>query len=285
MSVETRTPEPLVAPEQSLVRPGSTVAFVTQKGGNGKTVSAVTVGAYLASLGVRVNLLDADPQDGSATGWLLPDGEQMSRQGKPDLSHALMQEEVGLDDVLWPTGVENLRIAPSFPTLNMFEMSQTPGRDYAMMEAIEESETPADVNLIDCRPSLGQLTISALVAADDVVIPFKVGGLDFRGVAELNKTLRKVRKRMRPEQRTVAVITTQYLQKTTLGSQIEAQFRADYPQACHARVRHTVRVGEAPLAYEPLTTYAPKCTAMLDYIEFTDAVFAPVIAKALERAA
>jgi len=266
-------------PEFAQVKPREVVALINQKGGNGKTTTAVTVGAYLASQGVSVDLIDADPQDGSATGWLPPRWDDVPTEQQWDLSHVLL-DETDLNSAIWPVNVDGpLRLAPSFKSLKQFELQSIPGKDTALQDALEDADREAGVTLIDCPPNMDQITVSALVAASAVVIPVRIGGLDFKGVGELNYTLRRVRRRLRKDQRTVAVLTTAR-QRSSLTDQVTEQLLVDYPDAFHAGIRHTVRVGEAPFAGEPLTSYAPDCTAMEDYKDFTEALFAQVLAEA-----
>lgn len=279
MRTETAPPaDALHVPEDALIQPGETIAMINQKGGNGKTVTAVTVAARLAALGVPVTLIDADPQKGSATGWLPPEWDEIPEDERYDLVHVL-KDEISLDKALWPVAAEGpLSLVPSYKTLKKFESESLPGKDTALRDALEESENTGMVTLIDCPPNLDQITITALVAASAIVIPVKIGGLDFQGVEDLNETLSVVRRRLRKDQRTVAVLTTM-VQRSNLTDMITDQLRTDYPEALHSRIRHTVRVGEAPFANEPLTMYAPASTAMQDYAVLTDTLFAPVLAE------
>lgn len=269
------------ASEKTLVRPGETVAVCNQKGGQGKTTTAVSLAAELAGRGARVRLIDADAQDGSATMWLPPQWDDVAREEQYDLVHALTGE-VDLDAATWPTTVSGLDIVPSYTSLKRFEREQTPGRDIALQAAIAEA-ADYDVTLIDCPPNLDQITVTALVAASAVVIPVKAGGLDLEGIRELNKTLGLVRSRLRADQRTAAVVVTQKL-NSALTEQVIELLATDYPDAVHAVIRHTVRVAEAPLAHQPLTVYAPEATATADYAAMAATVFAPVLDTLVEGA-
>lgn len=269
----------LHAPESALIRPGDVVAVVNQKGGAGKTTTATTIAAYLAAKGVPVTLIDADEQDGSVTEWLPPQWDGVSLEEQYDLQHVL-QDEVGLDQALWPTSIEGLTIVPSFTGLSQFDTSDVPGKDGILQIAVEESQRKGKVVIIDCPPSLRQTTVTALVAASAVIIPAKPGGLDFKGMASLNKTLSGVRRRLRRDQRTAAVVNTMVNTNARLTDMVVSQLREDYPEALHASVGTTTKVGEAQFAQEPLNVYEPRGTVSRQYKEITEALFAPVLEEA-----
>ncbi|WP_083934492.1 ParA family protein [Nocardiopsis baichengensis] len=268
-------PADLKVPDSALVNSGEVVAVINQKGGSGKTTTAVTLAAYLASQGVPVDLVDADKQDGSATEWLPPQWEEVPIRRRWDLSHVLL-EETDYDSALWPTDVEGpLSILPSFESLEQFELKQAGGKDFLLQEAMENSKRRVGVTIIDAPPNLGQVTFTCLAAASAVIIPTRIGGLDMKGVAQLNKTVSRVR-RLNPKQRTVALLVVDR-QKSNLTDDVADQLAADYPEALQGSISHTVRVGEAPYAQEPLTTFAPSSNAMQDYKAVADALFAPVL--------
>ncbi|MCY9787924.1 ParA family protein [Nocardiopsis sp. EMB25] len=257
-----------------MVGPGEVVTVVNQKGGQGKTTTAVSLAAELASRGLRVRLVDADAQEGSTTRWLPPQWQDADPEQRFNLLHVL-QGRVGLAQATWPTTIEGLELVPAFASLKSFESETVPGRDVALQTAIDRGPQ-VDVTIVDCAPDLGQTTLTALVAGSAVVIPVKVGGLDLWGVAELNKTLALVRDRLRADQRTVAVVVTQVL-RSGLTDDVIDQLKADYPDALHATVRHTVRVGEAPLEHTPLHVYDPEATATVDYAALASNLFAPIL--------
>lgn len=258
-----------------MVGPGEVLTVVNQKGGQGKTTTAVSLAAEVAARGKKVRLIDADAQEGSTTRWMTPQWENTPTEERYSLLQVLTGQ-VSLEAATWPTTVPGLQIVPAFSSLKRFESETVPGRDVALQTAIARGPE-VDVTIIDCAPDLGQTTLTALVAGSAVAIPVKVGGLDLWGVAELNKTLGLVRDRLRADQRTVAVIVTQLLRSGLTDDVIE-QLKVDYPDALHATVRHTVRAGEAPLAYQPLREYAPEATATADYAALVDELFAPLLA-------
>ncbi|SIO87429.1 Chromosome (plasmid) partitioning protein ParA / Sporulation initiation inhibitor protein Soj [Nocardiopsis sp. JB363] len=280
MAVSSTQADPATAqvvPEEALVHPGEIVAIVDQKGGVGKTTTAVTIAGYLASRGVSVTLIDADEQEGSTTGWLPPHWDDTPLEKQYDLFHVLT-EEASFDQALWPVTAEgSLHLVPSFESLKQFEQVDMPGKDTILRDVLEEAQQRGTITLIDCGPSLRQVTATALVAASAVIIPAKAGGLDFMGIGQLNETLARVRRRLNKEQRTVGVLCTMAKPNANLTEAVVAQLQEDYPEAFHATISDTVRVGEASFAKEPLSMYDPRCKAMIEYKAFTDALFAPVL--------
>lgn len=212
--------------------------------------------------GPWVRIIDGDPQMGGATYWLPPQWEHADPQRRFDLSHVLMGQ-ASLDEATWPTTVPGVFIVPSFATLGQFELARPPGADVILRQAIDNAK-PATVTLADCPPNLGLLTVACITSADDVLIACKPGGLDLAGVSDLNQTLQLVRARLNPALRVTAVVICDKM-PTSFGNAIEQQLLADYPDAVHQAIRHTVRVGEAPTVHQPLTVYAPRATATRDY--------------------
>lgn len=240
------------------VTPGNRViAVANQKGGAGKTTTASTLGAVWAAWGLRVRLVDADPQLGSLSFWLPP------QRVAPDL-RAVYFDEATLDQATVETSVPGLFLVASDKTLGQVEYANLADANLAMRSAIRES-TPVDITLLDCRPSLGVLTVSQLAAADEILIPLGASGLDLPGLMELAETLETVKRRLNPGLRVSAVVVC-HDSETKLSRKVRNQLEEDYPDAIHWRIRRSVRVEEAPFAHEPLTTFAPDVPATQEYI-------------------
>lgn len=236
-----------------------------QKGGQGKTTTTIGLAAEYAASGRRVRMIDCDPQYAALTAWLPPQWASAEQAARFDLSHVLSSTDpVPLDLATWPTGVENLYIVPSFKTVGVFDRMSPAGADFSLREALEESDEPFDVTLIDCPPNLGQLTVSAITAADEVIIPVLPGALDLMGVSDLNQTLALVKKRLNPAL-DVAAVLLRRIRRTAFGNAVEKQLLVDYPQAIIQIVRHAVRVEEAPNAHQTILDYAPQATTAADY--------------------
>jgi chromosome partitioning protein len=257
-------PEILVPAGLPAARQHPVLAIVNQKGGTGKTTTAVELGAALAATGMSVRLVDCDPQEGSASDWL----RTQARQGT--LRNVFL-DEMPLDQVTYSTCVDDLEIVPSDLTLTQVEYARPVGAETALGTAIARS-FQYDVTLIDCTPSLGLLTIAALGAATDAIIPLKAGGLDITAVASLNRTIRQVREKINEQLRVRAVLLTA-VQRSNLTRDIFARLAEDYPDAIIAPIRHSVRAAEAPLAGIPIREHAPESTTASDYAQV-----APLIA-------
>jgi chromosome partitioning protein len=254
------------------------LVITNQKGGQGKTTTTVNLGAELAARGARVRMIDCDPQIGSASYWLPPQWEHVSPEQRYDLYHLLVAPHVvpnsprfGLDHVTWATTVPGLFIVPSYHSAGQYETMRIAGAEYALREAIDAAE-PYDVTIIDCPPNLGMLTVTAITAADDVIIPCKSGGLDMAGVSDLNQTLNLVKARLNSNFTVRGVLLTDKL-TSNFSDAVEKQLVADYPEAIHQIIRHTIRVGEAPTVNQTLQEYAPDSTALEDYRKFADMLY------------
>ncbi|WP_158562881.1 ParA family protein [Marinitenerispora sediminis] len=261
------------------IEPGRTTAVINQKGGQGKTTTTVEKATRLAQRGMkegkptrRVRVIDGDGQDGSLTAILIPQWQDTPPAERWELADVMLGR-CTLDQATWPTIVPGLDVVPSSEAVNQFSRVATdPGREWTLHEAIEDSKRDYYATFIDCPPDLDEMTLAALVAADGIIIPIKIGGLDFKGLAQLNRTLAKVRKRLRPDQVTHAIIVTQR-QQNGLTDDVIDQLLADFPDALHATVRATIRVGEAGFAEQPVLLFAPECTAAVDYREIADVLF------------
>lgn len=238
------------------------IAVVNQKGGAGKTSTAVTLAAIWAAGGQAVRLVDADPQKAGATLWL------MGREPGPGEKtlRGFYFDEHSVDDAAVEV-LPNLRLIPSDKSLKQVENERPAGGELALRDWL--AEAPPAITIIDCPPSLGLLSVSALVAAEELVIPVRASGLDLEGMAELNSTLAVVRKRLNTGLRISAVLVTDALENN-LTRDVHASLERDYPDAQVLRIRHSVRTQEAPTRYEPLTSYAPEATTTQDYRRLAD---------------
>lgn len=246
-------------------------AVVNQKGGAGKTTSALTLAAVWASWGLRVRLIDGDPQTGSATYWLppqYPDG---------DPRYTLRDVYLGncsLDEATYPTTVPGLFIVPSDGTLDEVERAHIAGSDLAMKAALADTKLDIDIEIFDTRPTLGTLTVSAMAASHELLITLGASGMDLPGLMDLGRTRALVKTRLNPEMNVLSVVITRD-GETMLSSDVRKQLKIDYPDALHARIPASVRVQEAPLDRKPLTTFAPNNPATVAYVELAARVLVP----------
>jgi chromosome partitioning protein len=224
-----------------------------QKGGVGKTTTAISVGAALADLGHRVLLVDLDPQ-GNATTGLGIDGGALQVTVYDVLLH---QEK--LDNCIEPTAVRNLFVAPSTLDLAGAEIELVPelGREQRLAKALRSLADQYDYVLIDCPPTLGLLTVNALVAAREVLVPIQCELYALEGIAQLRESIERVATHLNPELEISAIVCVMY-SKTTLADDVVREVRSRFGDlVCEAVVPRSVRVAEAPSYGTPITVFDP----------------------------
>jgi chromosome partitioning protein len=250
-------------------------AVANQKGGVGKTTTAVNVGAYLAQWGQRVLIVDVDPQ-ANATSCLGVD-----KRAVPLSTYDLLVREAPLARVVWPTARTRLDLIPSAPALAgaTVELISLPQREYRLRQALaglilSEDAAPGgkyDYVLIDCPPSLGILTVNGLTAAaDGVIIPVQCEYLALEGLSQLARAIELVRRALNPALRLRGLVMTMYDARTTLSRQVVEEVRRHFPgRVFKAIVPRSVRLSEAPSYGEPIITYAPRSAGSLAYAALT----------------
>jgi chromosome partitioning protein len=250
-------------------------ALANQKGGVGKTTTAVNVGAYLAHWGQRVLIVDVDPQ-ANATSCL-----GIDKRTVPLSTYELLVREVPLARVVRPTGRARLDLVPSAPALAgaTVELISLPQREYRLRQALtglspSEGAVPGghyDYMLIDCPPSLGILTVNGLTAAaDGVIIPVQCEYLALEGLSQLARAIELVRRALNPALRLRGLVMTMYDARTTLSRQVVEEVRRYFPgRVFKAIVPRSVRLSEAPSYGEPIISYAPRSAGSLAYAALT----------------
>ena len=241
---------------------GRVYAVANQKGGVGKTTTVVNVGAYLAAAGRRVLLVDTDPQ-ANATSSLGINKHSLPRS----IYHSIVGE-VPLDQVLTLTSRLGLDLVPSSPALAgaEIELVALVAREYRLKEALEALRSRYDLVLIDCPPSLGLLTINALTAADEVIIPIQCEYLPMEGLAQLLHTIDLVRQRLNRGLGIRGLLMTMYDVRTILAQQVVDEVRGRFPDKIFQTIiPRSVRLSEAPSYGEPVMDYAPTSAGALAY--------------------
>jgi chromosome partitioning protein len=230
------------------------VAIANQKGGVGKTTTAVNVGAALAQDGYRVLVIDLDPQ-GNATTALGIDGHQLEHS-----VYDVLMTDVPLEDCVEPTQLRNLFVVTSTIDLAGAEIELVPAmsRELRLRKALESARTDYDFVLIDCPPSLGLLTINALAAADEVLVPIQCEYFALEGLGQLLRNVQLVQANLNPDLILRGIALTMFDSRTKLADQVEAEVRSHFgEQVYETVVPRTVRLSEAPSFGQPIMTFDP----------------------------
>ncbi|MER5352611.1 ParA family protein [Kitasatospora sp. NPDC002551] len=240
------------------------VAVCNQKGGVGKTTTAFELAMALIAHGLKVRIVDADDQEASVSVWLRYLLEAHPEDRRLNLRDLFFDAKVKLAEVSYPTPYERLTLVPSYPDLADVNAKHPTGTDTCLQHHLRKADD-VDVTIIDCGPSLGAMTVSALIAADDVIIPVQAAsGLDVRGAGALNRTIATVQERMNPDLRVAAAVLTDF-ERSTIARKIGGSLARAYPGAVILPARTNVKIGEAQLAKEPLRLFAPGSTTVRDY--------------------
>jgi chromosome partitioning protein len=263
--VETAHPGP--APDGRDARAVPVVAFANQKGGVGKTTSAVNAAVTLARRGYRVLLIDADPQ-GNATSSLGIDKARVTRS----IYDALV-DGMPLDATIVPSDRPNLDLVASTPVLAgaEIELVEAPGRETRLRAALASLLPRYDVVLIDCPPSLGLLTVNALTAARSVVVPIQCEFLALEGLGQLMTTVDLVKRGLNPPLDVTGVLMTMFDARTRLSAHVVAEVRRYFPQRMFGTVvPRSVRLAEAPSYGQAIVEYDPSSRGAEAYEAFAN---------------
>ncbi len=245
---------------------GKTIAVVNQKGGVGKSTTAVNLGAYLAVAGQHVLVVDLDPQ-GNATS-----GAGVEKSAVESSMYDVLIERAEMPDVIRPTVVKQLDVAPATIALAgaEVELVSAISREFRLKERLKGIVEGYDFVLVDCPPSLGLLTLNGLCAADSVLIPIQCEYYALEGLGQLMQTIEMVRTHVNPTLAVEGVVLTMFDSRTNLSQQVAEDVRG----FLEGRVRvfdtvipRNVRLSEAPSYGQPINVYDGKCRGAVAYEE------------------
>lgn len=247
---------------------GRTIAIINQKGGSGKTTTAVNLGACLSMLGKTVLLIDLDPQANTTIHLGLRPHEINSSL------YEVMMEEKALGDVIRPTEVNNLFIVPANINLSgaEIELAGIVGREMVLKDAVDRLERGAgypakfDFVIVDCPPSLGLLTVNALTSVQEIIVPVQTEFFALEGMGKLFNTLDVVRKRLNHDLRIAGIVPTMFDSRTNLSREVLEKITGYFGDKVYKTyIRKNVKLGEATSHGRPVVLYDPHSTGAEDY--------------------
>jgi chromosome partitioning protein len=268
--VETLVDRAPDEPAKPLRRPLPRVmAVANQKGGVGKTTTTVNLGAALADLGYRVLIIDLDPQGNATTGLGIE-----ARNFDYSMYDVLLHD-IALEDCVEPTNIKNLFLAPATIDLAGAEIELVPAfsRELRLKKMLAPIREDFGYVLIDCPPSLGLITVNALAAASEVLVPIQCEYYALEGVGQLLRNVELVRGNLNPELEVSAIVLTMYDSRTRLADHVVAEVRTHFGDAvCRNVIPRTVRISEAPSFGEPITVHSPTSRGAIAYRELAKEV-------------
>lgn len=249
---------------------GTIYAIANQKGGVGKTTTAVNLAACVAEAGYEALLVDIDPQCNATVGLGLPkDGTRTV--------YDVLAGSVALEEIVLPSAIEHLSVAPAGPDLAgaTVELPRIAGSETRLKHALAGVRERYALTFLDCPPSLGPLTVNALVAADRVIVPVQAEYFALEGLAGLLDTLALVQRELNPRLTIAGMLLTMVDGRTRLAQDVEREIRQHFPsQVFQTVIPRNIRVSEAPSFGKPVIHHDPHCAGSDAYFELAKEVAA-----------
>ena len=252
-----------------MLSPPRIFAVANQKGGVGKTTTAVNLGACLADIGYRTLVVDLDPQGNATT------GVGVNPRNLDTSMYDVIINEVPIENCIEATSFRNLFVAPASLDLAGAEIELVPAfsRELRLRRALEAVTDDYDFVLIDCPPSLGLLTVNGLAAAQEVLVPIQCEYYALEGLGQLLRNVELVRRSLNPELDVSTIVLVMYDARTKLADQVAQEVRGHFgPRVCRNIVPRTVRLSEAPSYGQPIMAFDPTSRGAIAYRELAKEV-------------
>ncbi len=249
------------------------IALANQKGGVGKTTTAINLGASLARHGKRVLIFDFDPQANSSAG--------LGIRVEAPSTYDVVIGDTPVRDIAVLTSIDGLWLAPANPMLAGADVELVPmmAREFRLKRMLDATRGEYDYVLIDCPPSLGLLTVNALTAADEVIVPVQCEYLALEGLSQLTATLELVRRNLNPGLKLRGLLLTMFDGRTNLSQQVADEVRTHFANTFKTVIPRSVRLSEAPSHGLPIAQYDPSSRANRAYEDLAEELIAGTLTE------